>query len=587
MGKGGSMQVRILICLFFFCSNLYANCDGPVTPIHDIQSASAESPMLDLPVKVEGVVTASFQGAERLNGFFMQTPREEWDDDPKTSEGIFVNDANFGINLTPGQLVHVEAVVKERFGLTQLREISSIDICSQVKIPRAKEIEFPVSLAKLESVEGMKVSLEEVRISEVYNLARFGEILLSPKVLTQATQVFEPGAKAQQWQERQNQFTLLMDDDSNRQNRDPLFYSLNAESSIRIGDELDQIEGILSYAFGAYRIRPIQYDIKSKNERRRFLRDKGNIRIASFNLGNFFNGDGQGSGFPTSRGADSLDEYLRQKAKILSALEGLKAQIIAVQEIENDGFGSFSTIVELANSLSEQAASPFKAVKLDSSGLGSDQISVGILYNSNHVQEVGVAATLLTGPFLDKSRAPLVQTFQVSNDMRITIAANHFKSKSCRAATGLNDDQLDGQGCWNASRVEAVESLVQWLATHPTGVQSDHQIILGDLNSYAKEDPIQVLNQLGFENPMGRQQYSYVFDGRRGTLDYILISPSLTKKLKQAEAWHINADEPRVLDYNSEFKSAEQQQLFYAPNPFRSSDHDPVYLDLQISEDND
>ena len=49
--------------------------------------------------------------------------------------------------------------------------------------------------------------------------------------------------------------------------------------------------------------------------------------------------------------------------------------------------------------------------------------------------------------------------------------------------------------------------------------------------------------------------------------------------------WHINADEPVALDYNLEWtptipKTANQQAVLYAPDPFRSADHDPLLMGL-------
>ena len=44
--------------------------------------------------------------------------------------------------------------------------------------------------------------------------------------------------------------------------------------------------------------------------------------------------------------------------------------------------------------------------------------------------------------------------------------------------------------------------------------------------------------------------------------------------------YHINADEPSVLDYNTNFKSAGQLISLYNPDQFRVSDHDPVIVGL-------
>ena len=51
-----------------------------------------------------------------------------------------------------------------------------------------------------------------------------------------------------------------------------------------------------------------------------------------------------------------------------------------------------------------------------------------------------------------------------------------------------------------------------------------------------------------------------------------------------AAAWNINTDEPPVLDYNTNFKSAGQIADYYAPDAFRSSDHDPVVVGLYLGD---
>ncbi len=108
-------------------------------------------------------------------------------------------------------------------------------------------------------------------------------------------------------------------------------------------------------------------------------------------------------------------------------------------------------------------------------------------------------------------------------------------------------------------------------------------LVIGDLNSYAKEDPIQVLKTKGFTDMIdqkigSKKSYSYVFDGQSGYLDQALASASLKSQVKDVEDVHINADEPSVLDYNTNFKTAAQIASLYAPDRFRTSDHDPVLI---------
>ena len=48
-----------------------------------------------------------------------------------------------------------------------------------------------------------------------------------------------------------------------------------------------------------------------------------------------------------------------------------------------------------------------------------------------------------------------------------------------------------------------------------------------------------------------------------------------------ASPWNINADEPSILDYDMTFKGPAEDALF-APDPYRSSDHDPVIVGLNV-----
>ena len=74
--------------------------------------------------------------------------------------------------------------------------------------------------------------------------------------------------------------------------------------------------------------------------------------------------------------------------------------------------------------------------------------------------------------------------------------------------------------------------------------------------------------------------YSYVFDGQWGYLDQALGSASLVAQVTGVADYHIDADEPSVLDYLEDFKSAGQLVSLYAPDQFRISDHDPVMVGL-------
>jgi hypothetical protein len=164
----------------------------------------------------------------------------------------------------------------------------------------------------------------------------------------------------------------------------------------------------------------------------------------------------------------------------------------------------------------------------------------------------------------------------------VTPVINHFKSKS-GTGSGLNADQGDGQGNFNLDRVNQAKALVQFINTTVIPATGDQDvIILGDLNAYFEEDPIDVLRAAGFVSLFGPESYSYVFDKQSGSLDHALVTPGLATQFTAGGKWHINADEPIFLDYNTEFKNPAQITSLYAPDPFRSSDHDPVLVGLRL-----
>ena len=98
-------------------------------------------------------------------------------------------------------------------------------------------------------------------------------------------------------------------------------------------------------------------------------------------------------------------------------------------------------------------------------------------------------------------------------------------------------------------------------ATRPAPARHD-VLILGDLNSYAKEDPIRRPrgrpgSPTSSTSYLGDDAYSYVFDGQWGYLDHALGSAAgIVSQVTGVAEYHINADEPSVLDYNTDFKSA-------------------------------
>lgn len=570
-------------------------CGAAKTLINAIQGEGGDSPVLNTEVELEGVVTADFQGAEQLSGFFITSLDADVDTNPLTSEGVFVYFADTDVNV--GDHVRVKGSVAEYFNTTQIGDVSQVEVCATGLTTTATKISLPVTdVADLEAYEGMLVTLEQpLVVTNNYGLGRYGEVDLATERLYQGTQIALPGDAANAVEAENSKKQILLDDGSTKQNLDPIAYpgtGLDAYNTLRLGDTVNTVTGVLGYSFDRYRIHPtVQPTFVATNPRTEApeLHADADLRIASFNVLNYFNGDGQGAGFPTSRGADSEAEFIRQQAKIVSAIVALEADVIGLMEIENDGFDEFSAIASLVTALNdEDSVNDYAFVDFNVNQIGTDQITTALIYRANKVVEVGNAAITTQAPFDYSNRAPIAQSFKsLTTDEVFTVAVAHLKSKgSCGSADGNNADLGDGQACWNEIRVAGANAYADWLNTAPTGVDDEDIILVGDMNAYAMEDPIRAFADKGFKNVVAELDgntlgYSYSFSGRLGSLDHAVASPSLLTKVVAATDWHINADEPISLDYNVEFKSAAQQVSLYASDAYRASDHDPVIVDIK------
>ncbi|MDG5500092.1 ExeM/NucH family extracellular endonuclease [Marinobacter sp. BGYM27] len=570
-----SRITALLLC----CSAPFAvvaQCGDPYTPVAGIQGEQDASPLAGQSVVVEGVMTLDSRSKDGLSGFYMQASDEDVDDSSRTSEAVFVHTKRAGGQV--GHRVRIKGQVKEYYGLTEVTRLSSLMDCGAAALPAPVMLSFPLpGASRLESLEAMRVRFSApLTVVDVHDLGRFGVVAL---------------AATDQWQKDNSEDStmagnaitrILLDDASNRQNPDGANWlggQFRADRLVRAGSQLESVSGILDFRYKAWRIQPDRPPVVvDRNPRPAAPRAPvdGSLRVASFNVLNFFNGDGKGGGFPTARGADNRQELLRQQAKLVSALQQLKADVVGLMELENDGSGPESAIAELTQAL----GAPWTFV-YTGNRVGRDAIQVGIIYRADRVTPVGDAVILNDGPFARFSRPPVVQRFRAqTSDFSFRVMVNHFKSRSCRNAKGDNSDQHDGEGCYAPARRDAARSLVNWLAS---ASPREATLLLGDLNSYAGESPLTILAAGGYRQPMqgsNPSHYTYRFFGVKGSLDYVLADTASASRLTGVGVWHINADEPPMLDYNLEHHPEGRADRLYQAAPWRSSDHDPIYVDI-------
>jgi predicted extracellular nuclease len=596
-------------------------CDAPDTAVGAVQGTGETSPLAGTTVTVQGTVVGDYEGpSPRLRGFYLQSAP---DGNAATSDGVFVFNNVGGTSpdlVSVGQVVQVTGAVSEYQGQTQVTA-TAVEQCGTTARPAPVDVRLPFAdAAAPERYEGMLVRFRQaLTVTEEFQLGRFGQVVVSSGGrLRQPTALYPPGDPRATALARANALNrLIVDDDTNAQNPDPIVFGrggrpLSASNTLRAGDTLADPVGVLTYTWAgnaasgnAYRLRPVgalggrALFLPTNPRPTRSPAVGGTVQVASANLLNFFNTFGAtactlgvGGAAAECRGASDATEYQRQLAKEVAAITSLRADVVALLEVENDGYGPDSALAALVAALNAaDGAGAWAFVNPDAAtgttnAAGTDAIKAALIYRTAAV--TAVAGKTFADPATIFERHPVAQTFRARSGGTLTVVANHFKSKgSCPAAGDPNADAGDGAGCWNLQRTQQATELARWLSTTVVKAAGDPDVqIVGDLNSYARETPITTLQAAGytdlvrqFEGPLA---YSYGFDGQWGYLDYSLASPSLRRQATDAVDVHINADEPAVLDYTTDFKSAGQLTSLYAPDRFRTSDHDPVVTGFRL-----
>ena len=558
------------------------SCTSETTTIPTIQGNGAASPLDGESVLTEGVVVGDFAAGSR-RALYLQDPAG--DGDPATSDGIYVFTDAPAVQV--GQTVRVRGTVDEFNDLTEITNVSDLLLCDEaITTVAPTTLTLPISSPEaFERYEGMLVTFpQDLVISEYFNFDRFNELVLTDERQPIPTSVVEPGPAAVALAAQQALGMITLDDARSASNPDPARHpdggEFTLDHSFRGGDLVSDVTGVMDYQFGKYRIQPTTgADHTPTNPRTERPEVGGSMTVGSFNVLNYFTTLG-------SRGADNAEELQRQEDKIVAAITELDADVVGLMEIENNT----AAIDRLVDALNAQPGAEGRYDYVDTGVVGTDAIKVAFIYQPDSVSPVGDYAVLdssVDPRFLDtKNRPALAQTFrETATGEVVTVSVNHLKSKGSDCNDLGDPDTGDGSGNCNRTRTEAAEALVEWLDGDPTGSGSDRFLIIGDLNAYDHEDPIDAILAEGYTDLSkkfgGELAYSYVFDGKFGYLDHALSSDALTPLVTGAEHWHINADEADLIDYDTSFKKPAQDAL-YAPDPFRSSDHDPVLIGLSL-----
>lgn len=563
----------------------FGNCGYLHMTVGEVQGSGAQSPYLYSYVEVEGTVVGDFQQGG-LDGYFIQ---DEGDQLERTSDGIFVHDRG-GDAVRVGDYVRVSGVVLETDGLTQIETPQVLTCATGTRLPEPWSLFLPLTEEKLERSEGMRVTLPQtLAILEHADFASRGELTLGRARQFEPTTLYEPGsAQAVTLAATNAANRITLDDGRSVRYPDPAIHPNGAEFTLknrfRAGDTVSSATGVLDPRFGDWRVHPTQLAyLTVQNPRPPVPTVGGSIRVASFALGDYYTTLGVG-------GADNAEEFARQEAKLVTAVTRMDADVVGLTEIENSPQARAKMVQALNAKMGEQTYAV-----ISTPSLGVHPTSPALIYQPARVSPVGIYAVLSGSEdqrFNDeKNRPVLARTFvDKGTQDQVTVAVADLASRQESCDDVFDPVDPDGQGECNGVRTDAARALADWLPKNRTQAASPAALIVGNLNAYEKEDPIDALRAAGWsdvvkaptfqdDHPYSQEDYSTLTDGELGRPDYALANSSLVEDVAGAAAWHINADEPDLLDYDTTFKAIAQDAI-YAPDAYRSSDHDPVLVGL-------
>lgn len=282
------------------------------------------------------------------------------------------------------------------------------------------------------------------------------------------------------------------------------------------------------------------------------LPDLGDYRllICGFNLENYFVRN-LGRSY---LGPDSYEEHQAQRAKVSKALKKINADIFGLVELEEGD----DAIQEIVNDLNQNLPGRNYKFFHDNSS-GSSQKS-DYVYDANVVEPIGTPLEINTELV---NRKKMLAFREKATGERFIYSINHFK------AMNTGDEYR---------RVNEARAVADHYKSYrqDKNVRDKDILIMGDLNCYAKTDPIFVFTDQGFIDAHrafhADSSYSYMFGGLASYIDHAICNETMYGQVTGMSAYHINSDED---DYYTYDKSSDRTM-------FRCSDHDPVLVGLKL-----
>jgi 5'-nucleotidase len=604
--------------------------------IAQVQGTGDASPLAGQTVTTSGVVTAVY-ATGGFRGYVIQTAGTGGGDAAArtASDAVFVFSQATAGSVAIGDLVQVTGAVSEYQGLTEITVAAAAGLAhldGEAAAPQPVTGTWPADAAAREALESMLyLPSGDLTVANTYSTSQYGEVGLASGTtpLLQPTEVAAPGTPENAAVVADNAARALVLDDGASTNflsaansgLTPPYVSL--ENPVRVGAAATfPAPVVVDYRNNAWKLNPTLpldaanpagYPATFENDRTAAPEGLGDadVTVASFNVLNYFTTLGADTascvayedrtGDPVTvregcdqRGAWDPEDLQRQQDKIVAAVNALDADVVGLMEIEGsarvdgDADEALGTLVEALNAAAGAGTWAFVPSSAELPPADQlDTITNALIYRPAAVETVGDARALGTQSGDDQAfgnaREPIGQAFApVGGGEQLFVVVNHFKSKGSAGPWPGDADTGDGQGASNESRVRQAEALRDWVPT----VQGDAEAValVGDFNSYTQEDPLQVLYGAGYTDAttaLDAGEYSYSFSGLSGSLDHVLLNEAALGRATGADVWNINAGESVALEYS---RYNTHGTLFYAPDAYRSSDHDPVLVGLSAGD---
>ncbi len=229
------------------------------------------------------------------------------------------------------------------------------------------------------------------------------------------------------------------------------------------------------------------------------------------------------------------EEFEEKTDKMANVFIALQADIVAICEVEaNDEVLGY--IVNAMNTIYGQSVYTYLHDVIDepNSGTAYQKLKVGFIYRTDKVEPTGsIVSPYRSGEYYRRLRI--------------------FKAK----------DSSEDQGeSWRMENVEYLLGELEDITLDPD------ILVMGDLNAYMGEAPIEALENAGFEEQLVRfdpYAYTYIYRKQKGILDHALANETMVEQVTGAYAYHIN-----TYNYNSSY---------------HYSDHDAVLVGLKLGKD--